>query len=219
MACVARHCRQVMSLVGPSMPSDWLFYWMTLPSGLAVIAAAVALPFVVWAVLLGKARSAVGYKPLALAYMLAAIGLLLLNFGSSYLEFGSRVAGNVLPEDQRWSTVLGWTVYMFVLSLVAVLPLLGLLGVPVAALLLRTRRFSLAAIACGLLGVWFALSGFAWTFPSNEWHRTHRMESLLSFLSSFALPIAFVGIPFLGGIYAGSRRYRANAQPILQADA
>jgi hypothetical protein len=201
------------------MPSDWLFYWMTLPNGLAAIGAAVALPFVFWAVLLGKARSVVGYKPLALAYLLAAIGLLLVNFGSSYLEFSSRVASNALAEDKRWSTVLGWTVYTFVLSLVAVLPLLGLLGVPAAALLVRTRRLSVSAIACGLLGMWFVLSGLAWAFPSNEWHRTHRMESLLSFLSSFALPIAFVGLPFLGGIYAGSSRYRASSQPILQADA
>ena len=67
------------------MPSDWLFYWMTLPSGLLTIAVAVLLPFVVWALLLGKERLVVGYKPLALAYFLAAIGLLVVNFGSSYL--------------------------------------------------------------------------------------------------------------------------------------
>lgn len=200
------------------MPSDWLFYWMTLPSGLAVIAAAVALPFVLWAVVLGKARSVVGYKPLALAYLLAAIGLLLVTFGFSYFEFSSRVAGNALPEDQRWATVAGWTVYMSVLSLVAVLPLLGLVGVPAAALLLRTRRLSVAAMSCGLIGLWLVLSSVAWAFPSNEWHRTHRMESLLSFLSSFAWPIAFVGIPFLGGIYVGSTSYRASAQPFAAAD-
>jgi hypothetical protein len=115
------------------MPSDWLFYWMTLPSGLAVMAGAVALPFVVWAVLLGKARAEVGYKPLALAYLLTAIGLLLVNVGWSYLEFNSRVARDVLPEAQRWSTVAGWTVYMSILSLVIMLPLLGLFGVPPSA--------------------------------------------------------------------------------------
>ena len=193
------------------MPTDWLFHWMTRPSGLVVLVAAIALPFAIWAVLLGKARPAVGYKPLALAYLLAAVGLLLMNFGSSYIEFSSRVTTNVLPEHQRWSTVPGWTVYTFVLSLVVALPLLGLLGVPAAALLLRARRLSPAIAACGLVGLWLLLSTLAWVFPSNEWHRTHRFESFLSFLSSFARPIAFVGIPFLGGIYAGSRSYRAEA--------
>jgi len=193
------------------MPTDWLFYWMTLPSGLAAIAAAIALPFVIWAALLGKARSAVGYKPLAFAYLLAGVGLLLLNFGSSYVEFNSRVASNVLPEPQRWSTVPGWTVYTFVLSLVIALPILGLLGVPVAALLLRAQRLSPAIVAFCLVALWLLLSGIAWAFLGNEWHRTYRVESLLSILSGFALPIAFVGIPFFGGIYAGSRRYRAEA--------
>lgn len=201
------------------MPSDWLFYWMTLPSGLAVIAAAVALPFFLWAMVLGKARSLVGYKPLALAYLLAAIGLLLMSFGLSHVEFSSRVAGNALPEDQRWATVVGWTVYMSVLSLVAVLPLLGLLGVPAAALLLRTRRLSVAAIACGLVGLWLVLSILTWAFPSNEWHRTHRIESLLSFLSSFAWPVAFIGIPFFGASMSLQLATEQVPNPLLQRTA
>lgn len=193
------------------MPSDWLFYWMTLPGGLTAIALAIGLPFALWAALLGKARNVVGYSPLALAYLLAAVGLLLLNFGSSYIEFSARVSNNVLSEQQRWPTVSGCTVYTFVLSLVVALPLLGFLAVPMAALLLRVRHFSVTVIACSLVAFWLALSGLVWAFLINDWERTHRLESLLSYLSSFGLPIAFVGVPFLGGIYVRARKFHSEA--------
>ena len=190
------------------MPSDWLFYWMTLPSGLAVIAAAVALPFLVWRIVLASTFSRIGFMPLAAAYCAAAVGLLSLNFVSSHIEFSARVAKNMLPEAQRWPTVTGWTIYISVLSLVLVLPLLGLAAVPASAWLLKTRRLTLRVIAAVLVGVWLVLAVAVWAFPSNEWHRTHRLESMGMWLTSLATPIALVGLPFLLAIYRLSRGYR-----------
>src|SRR5690242_6214501 len=65
------------------MATDWLFYWMTLPSGLAGIALAVALPFLFWRLLLAKTFGAIGYKPLAVGYSFAALGLVITNFASA----------------------------------------------------------------------------------------------------------------------------------------
>ncbi len=190
------------------MPSDWLFYWMTLPSGLAVIAAAVALPFFVWRVILASTFSRIGFLPLAAAYCAAAAGLLSFNFVSSHIEFSARVAKNMLPEAQRWATVTGWTIYTSVLSLILVLPLLGLAAVLASAWLLKARRLTPRVIAAVLVGVWLVLALAAWAVPSNEWHRTHRVESMGMWLTSLAAPTALVGLPFLLAIYRLSRGYR-----------
>ncbi len=197
------------------MPTDWLFYWMILPTGLAVITVAVVLPFFIWRLVLSSSFASVGFVPLAAAYVLAAVGLLTANFISSHLEFSARVAQNLLPEAQRWTTVTGWAIYVSVLSLLLVLPLLGLVAVPAAAWLLKLRRMSLKTIAVGVLGVWLSLALIAWALPSNEWHRTHRLESLGTWLTALAPPVALVGFPFLLGIHIAARRYRnAEAQPL-----
>jgi hypothetical protein len=183
------------------MPADWLFYWMTLPGGLAVIALAIALPFLVWRAVLGPAFLNVRYAPLGLGYFLASLGMLAFTFGSSYLEFSSRVSSNVLPEQQRWSIVPGWTIYMSVLSLVAVLPLVGVFGVPVSALLVRFRRFSIRTILAVLLLSWLSLALVLWLFPSNQWEQTHRFEALSKWITALGPAIFAIGAPFLGGIY------------------
>lgn len=190
------------------MPPDWLFYWMTRPTGLALMVAAVAVPFIVWRLVLGRTFARIGYAPLGVGYCLATLGLLALTFISSHLQFSARVAKNVLPEAQRWSTVPGWTVYASVLSLVIVLPILGLLGVPLSALLLRLRRFTLASIGATVIAVWLALVVVAWAFPGNEWHRSNRIESLVMWLKELAPGVLLVALPFLAGIYIMSRGYR-----------
>lgn len=193
------------------MPADWLVYWITRPFGLLLVALALAFPFVLWRVVLGTRFAKVGFIPLFLGYGLAAVGLLLANLTSSYLEFNSRVSANALSEAQRWTTIPGWTFYLTVLSLVFVLPMLGLFAAPVCAWLLRRNCFTYGSMSIALIGTWLALALLAWSFPSNEWHRTHRFESLLSFLSSFGLSIASVGLPFLLGIYLATR-WRPSAE-------
>jgi hypothetical protein len=181
---------------------------MTLPSGLAGIALAVALPFLFWRLLLAKTFGAIGYKPLAVGYSFAALGLVITNFASAYLEFNSRVSKNVLSEAQRWSAVPGWTVYLTVLSLIFALPLIGLLGVPVSAILLRLRRLTYANIAALVLVFWCGLALIAWALPTNEWHRTHCLESLMLWVTEIAPSALLVALPFLVGIYFTSRSFR-----------
>jgi hypothetical protein len=190
------------------MATDWLFYWMTLPSGLAGIALAVGLPFLFWRLLLAKTFGAIGYKPLAVGYSFAALGLVTTNFASTYLEFNSRVSKHILSEAERWSTVPGWTVYLTVLSLIYALPLIGLLGVPVSAILLRLRRLTYTNIAILVIVFWCGLALAAWASPTNEWHRTHRLESLTLWMTEIAPGALLVALPFLLGIYSTSRPFR-----------
>src|SRR5690349_10640656 len=124
------------------MASDWIFYFMTQPLGLAVVAGAVAMPFLLWRLVLGPAYRNIGSLPLVVAYALAGVGLLAYSFASSHVRFTQMVASNVLAEGTRGATVFGWTIYLAVLSLVFVLPLLGVVAVPLSAFLIRVRRFT-----------------------------------------------------------------------------
>jgi hypothetical protein len=188
--------------------TDWLFYWMTQPSGLALIGLAVVVPFILWRLLLGNVFAAVGFSPLAVAYACAAFGILVVNFTASHIEFSDRVSSGLLQESQRWSIVPGWTTYAAVLSLIYVLPLLAVVGVPLAALLLRMRRLTYASIAAAVVALWLVLAVVAWAFPINEWHRTHRLASLTGWLTELLPSIVLIAVPFFVGIYGASRSAR-----------
>lgn len=190
------------------MAPDWLFDWMTQATGLAVIALAVALPFIIWRMVLGPVFRSIGFKPLVAAYALAAVGLLVLNFVLAHMEFSARVADKLLQAEQRWATVPGWTLYASVLSLVVVLPLLGLVGVPVAALLLRARRLSVRTMGLAVVASWLLLVLVAWSITADDWDRGQRLESLMMWLAELAPGVALVALPFLLGVYVASRPYR-----------
>ena len=190
------------------MAPDYLFYWMTLPAGLLLIGVAAGLPFFLWRKLLQESFSQYGFTPLALAYFAAAVGLVVNNFAFSYLEFSSRVAKDMLQEAERWSTVPGWTIYTSVLALIIVLPLLGLVAVPASAYLLKLRKLNLFTISLGILTAWLMLCLFFWALPSNDWHKTHRLESLLMILKEFFFSFAVIGGSFLLSIlYVCNKRH------------
>lgn len=193
------------------MASDWLFYYMVQPFGLIAIAMGVGLPFLLWRLILGQTFHSVGFKPLAFGYLLAAGGLFIYNLISSYFEFSARVSTQMLSEADRWSTVPGWTVYITVLSLIFVLPLLGLLAAPLSAALLRFRRFSVLSIFVFVAGSWLLVALVGWLTPSNQWHETHRLESLRVWLMDLLPGFVCVGLPFLLGIYKTLRR--SNVAP------
>lgn len=179
------------------MASDWLFHWMTLPFGLIVIAIAVALPLPLWRRILGAHYVRIGVQPYVAGYLAALAGVMMVSFGFSYVEFSGRVAAGVLEESQRWTIVPRWTVNMAVLSLVAVLPLLGLVGVPLAAILLRRHWFShLAAVAAVALA-WVVLTCLIWWVPVNNWAKAHRFEAFIDFLTNLLPGMLLVALPFL----------------------
>lgn len=190
------------------MATDWLFYWMTRPSGLALIGLAVLVPFIFWRLLLGNAFAGVGFAPLAVAYACAALGLLLVNFGTSYVEFSSRASAGLLQEAQRWSIVPGWTIYSAMISLIYVLPLLAIVAVPLAALLLRARKLKYLNIAIAAVTLWLGLAVLAWFSPINEWQRTHRIASFVGLLRELLPGIVLVAVPFFLGVHGLTRSAR-----------
>lgn len=190
------------------MAEDWVVYWLTSASGLALICAAIVVPFVIWRIVLGPVFTAVGIKPLAFAYLCAACGLVVMSFVSCYVEFSGREADGIVQEAQRWSIVPDWTFYMSILSLTYVLPLLGLVGVPVAASFLKRGRLTPKTIVVCALVLWLVLTVLGWAFPGNEWHSTHRLESFMTGLKDLLPLIFFIAMPFMIAIYRCSRPYR-----------
>ena len=188
------------------MAPDWLVYWLTRPLGLAFIALAIAVPFALWRLVLGPQFTRAGFAPLAAGYIFAALGLVLVSFTWSYFEFNSRVAAGGLAETQRWTIVPGWSIYFVILSLAAVLPILGLIATPASAWLVKKKCLSYGSIAVSLLTVSTTLAVLMWSFPSNEWHRTNRLESLGVALSTSGVSTVTVGAPFLLGIFIVIRR-------------
>jgi hypothetical protein len=189
------------------MPTDVVVYYLTRPLGLAVIAAAVAVPFGIWYFVLGAAFKSFGMRPLAAGYAAALVGLALLNFASSYREFTTRVERGVFEEAGRWTIVPGWTLYTFVLSLIIVLPLLGLVAVPIAAKLLKRRRLTSRNMAVVLGIAWVSLSGCLAMLPINEWQQTHRLQVLGAVLLEFVPGILLVGLPFFAAIGVAARAF------------
>ncbi len=188
------------------MPSDFLYYWLVQPLGIAALIAVVASSFAVWRVVLGPEHHRYGFKPLVVAYSSALCGHTLLNFYFSHQEFNNRVARSVLQEPQRWSIVPGWTLYVGVLTLLLLLPLLLLLSA-FAAALLRSRKLSYRTIALTNLSLAVFISVAMWWFSSGTWLLKDHLELLASTLVSATIVIALTVLPFLGII-----GYLANAR-------
>jgi hypothetical protein len=157
------------------VPTDWVVYWMIGPAGLLIIGIAAALSVFLWSIVLGHASTRVGIRPLLIGYACGASGLLLCSFLQSFHEFSNRASEGVLQEAQRWSIVPGWTLYLSVLSLIYALPLATIVGVPTTALLLRMGKFTYASMAAKAVVIWLSLAILLWAFPTNAWHRIHRL--------------------------------------------
>ncbi len=192
------------------MATDWAFYYLTRPLGLLVIALLVAMPFGIWRLLMGKSFARFGLKPLGAGYLAAAIGLTLFHFASSYIEFSRRVEAGILEESARWSTVPWWTVYVGVLSLMFVLPVLGLLAVPISAFLLKAGKLSYKAILIVCLSFWLLMVLAMWLTPTNQWHETHRFESLQMIGLELLPGVVAIGMPFLLAVLLVGRRQHAE---------
>lgn len=182
------------------MASDGLFLALTHPIGLVIVALAILIPCLLWAQALRTSGLPSRRRIIAVSYLAALAGLLVSCSMSSYLEFSSRVSAGILEESQRWSVVPGWTLYMSVLSLLVVLPLLAFIGVPVSAVLLRRNRFSVPASLGALCASFMGVVVFLWLLPSNEWHRTHRFESLLMIAQELSSGFILVGGAFLAAL-------------------
>jgi hypothetical protein len=175
------------------MATDWLVYYMMQPLGLTLIGLAIAIPFVFWRLVLGNAFARAGFTPLVVAYTCVAFGLLVANLMSSYLDFSRRVSIGLLEESQRWSLIPGWTIYGAVISLIFLLPLLAIVGVPLCALLLRMQRLTYVNIAVAAIALWLLLALVGWAVPRNSVSFTGWLIELLPSIVLIVVPF-FVGV-------------------------
>ena len=155
---------------------------------------------------LGKKFNLVGLRPLVIGYACATLGLLVYSFTWSYLQFDDRIAKGLLGQNERWSVVTGWTIYLAVLNLIFVLPGLGLILVPVSAALLKFQKLDLRRLVVVIVAVWLAVVLITWSSPSNQWHIEHRLESLQWALVEFISPIMLIALPFMLGIWGSYNR-------------
>ena len=181
------------------MPTDFLYYWLVQPLGLASLSAITAVSFLAWRLVLGPAYRVYGPKPLAVAYAVAVCGHALLNFYFSNQEFTARVSRNVLEEASRWSIVPGWTLYMSVLTLLLLLPLLVVLSA-LAAALLRSRKYSYRVVATISLGFVVLAGVGVWWFSSGSWMLIDHLALLAATLGAAAFAVALTVLPFLAAI-------------------
>lgn len=184
------------------MATDGLFLALVHPIGLVLIAIAIGLPCTLWVRMVRSSQLPHRGRIILMAYAAALSGLLVSSAASSYLEFSSRAASGMLQEAQRWSIVPGWTIYVMVLALLVVLPLLAFVGVPVSAFLVRRSRLSVWTATGALFGAFLLSVLLLWSFPSNEWHRTHRLDSLFLIARELLSAFAIVGGAFAGAILA-----------------
>jgi hypothetical protein len=194
------------------MAGDWTVYWLTSIFGLVAIGVVIGISCAIWRGVLGADFAKIGFRPLAFAYLCAGIGYVGSNFVSCYLDFSNRVAEGLLSEHQRWSIVPGWTMYATILLLVIALPLLGLVGVPVMAIVLKRALLTPKNIALCVLAIWLALSALGFILPGNEWHRTHPLESFAMSLKELLPAVLFIALPFMVAVYWGARSYRTSSQ-------
>ncbi|WP_050470662.1 hypothetical protein [Herbaspirillum chlorophenolicum] len=182
------------------MATDFLVFWMTRPSGIAIFLIIIATPLIFWRFIRGGKRLSWGLRPYVLAYTSSIAGLIILCFLTSLMDFGSRATGPV-NELSRWATILGWALYLSVLLSVFVLPLIGFIAVPVAALLLRFQCFEIRNIVGVLVFFWAILTFAVWLFPGNSWAESHRFGSFVSHGQTIAYGMVFIAVPFFFTLY------------------
>lgn len=167
------------------------------------VGACLAIGFGIWYAASGRRGQSLGLMPFVLATIAYFVALLAISFVESSIIFVGR---EQLARDQYWAIVPGWTLYLF-----SILGSLGTLvfmltGVPVAALLVRYRRFGPISIAIVLLGLWLAPSLFFWSTPSNQWEVGHRLEALFRRLRELG-PLVWIGYgSFLATLLIALRR-------------
>ncbi|MEJ2107577.1 MAG: hypothetical protein P8X48_09670 [Acidiferrobacteraceae bacterium] len=192
------------------MATDWIFYSLTRPLGLVLIAAGLAIPFAIWRVVMGSSFQEFGVRPLAAGYGASFLGLALLCFWSSYSEFSSRVDQGLLEEASRWSTVPGWTIYLAILSLLIVLPVLGFIAVPACAALLKKGWFNSKSISGLLVGSWSIPAIAVALLPSNLWEQGNPWQAMIEVLSESIAGVLLVGLPFFSAILITARITRRD---------
>lgn len=161
----------------------FLLPWLIFPAW-------IIFPPLLWRRILGESFEKIGWRPLVVGYLLFGLGWCL----SCVTQFG-------------WAEL-----YLFYGTPVAML-LIGMVGVPVAAFLVRIGRASYWLAAVLLVLVLFGITTVHWMFPHNIWTETHRVEAFLSELGWLALLTLPGGAAFCFGLVNAVRRQQRG--PLL----
>ena len=189
------------------MPTDYLVYALTQPLGLFLMGSMILVGYGFWRFILGDRYRDVGVMPFGLAYFVAFSGLVVINLWVAYGEYSSRVLKGLLQETERWSHVRGWTLYLVVLWLPVFLLMLALVGVPLAAKLIKVNQFTLRNIAIRIVVFWVGFTVVFWGFiTAVNGLRDPESPGLFSILMGVLPSVAFIAAPFLLTIYLASGR-------------
>lgn len=154
------------------MAPDFAVHYLSSPFGLGLLLAILVLPTVFARVIAWQSFQRLGLRQVAQGYcaIIAAdfvISVLLVFKGGGGMQ---RVG------------------YMFILSLIFVLPFASLVVMPVSVFLVRVSAATAALMAAaGVLSA-LALAVLIAAYPSNEWGRTHRLEAV--FDTAFSVGVA-----------------------------
>lgn len=139
------------------MGLDGIAVKMAGPLGLAMLAIFVAAPIAIWRGTIARWYPNYGAWLLFGANLAGLGGLAVYSFVSSYLDFSGRVRPSGLQETQRWAIVPGWSIALFLMFLLGVLPVFGLLLTPISAAMVAIRASRKAIAFTVLFLAWVGL--------------------------------------------------------------
>ena len=169
---------------------------MLQPLGLLCIAVALAVPFVIWRLVLGKRVVVIGYAPLAVALTSSLLGLFLAKLWAVHGGIPHPIVLGSVSRPTEWGMAVNWATQSSMLALLSTLPTLGLVATPLASYFLRTGRLTLPLIGRVLFLIWIALALASWSFPATTWHVENRLASLQYYLTQSAICVCMVGAPY-----------------------
>ena len=137
-----------------------------------------------------------GRKRLAFGYLGALITLLIYCAIDSYSLGRTKVSLGHVSAAEAHQLLLGWTLYLFILTTPFVVFFLTVVGLPALAGLRRIGFVSLAGcvavsqLVAVILSIWPAVA------PYNQWCATHRWQCVGGSFSSAAILGATIAIGF-----------------------
>ena len=178
------------------MPTDFAFYYLTQPLGLAMQIALLVVPAVLLRLAAPISFAKFGFRRVAFGQLAVTVATFLLSALSVYSLGRTKVQLGHIKSTELTSWVAVNSVYLFVPTYVFALAFASLVLLPFCVWLSRKNKADLPR----LLGLGVALAvGFAVLtviFPSNEWGREHPFGLFTSTLSSLGVGTLAICLAF-----------------------
>lgn len=165
------------------MALDFAFHYLSSPLGLGLLLAILVLPTVFARNFAGQSFQRLGLRLVAQGYC-AIIATDFVILVLLVLKGGVGMQG---------------VAYVFILSLIVVLPFASLVVMPVSVFLARVGAATVALMAAVGVVSALALATLMAVYPSNDWGRTHRLEAFADAASSVGVVAALSFCAFAFG--------------------